>query len=79
MLNRRAFFLAGSGASRASRSRPPSCRRAASATKEVTPTAEKPILLNFNENSLGLAKSAQDAIHQQMATPSAIPTPCARS
>ena len=34
----------------------------------MTPTAEKPILLNFNENSLGIAKSAQDAIQKQIAT-----------
>ena len=69
MLNRRAFFLAGSGAL-AGLTLSPSVFAAvpASAVKEVTPTVEKPILLNFNENSLGLAKSAQDAIHKQMAT-----------
>lgn len=69
MLNRRAFFLAGSGAL-AGLTLSPSVFAAvpASATKEVTPTAEEPILLNFNENSLGLAKSAQNAIQEQMAT-----------
>ena len=69
MLNRRAFFLAGSG-TLAGLTLSPSVFAAvpAFATREVTPTAEKPILLNFNENSLGLAKSAQDAIQKQIST-----------
>ncbi len=38
----------------------------ASALKEFVPSAEKPLLLNFNENSLGMAASAKEAVAKSM-------------
>lgn len=38
------------------------------ALDEVTPTAEHPVLLNFNENSLGMSEKAKAAVAAQMET-----------
>lgn len=69
MLNRRSFFLAGSGTF-AGLVLSPSVFASVpkSVTSEVVPTADTPLLLNFNENSLGLAKAAKDAIAKEVAT-----------
>ena len=40
----------------------------AAALEEVIPSAEKPLLLNFNENSLGMAASAKKAVADAMST-----------
>ena len=41
---------------------------ASSVTDEVVPTAAKPVLLNFNENSLGMSAKAKDAVVKGLAT-----------
>lgn len=41
---------------------------ASSVTDEVVPTAAKPVLLNFNENSLGMSAKAKDAVVKGLTT-----------
>lgn len=71
MLNRRSFFL-GTSSTLAGLFLAPSAWSAPtmpeSVTREVVPTADAPLLLNFNENSLGMSQSAKKAITAEMAT-----------
>ena len=41
---------------------------APSVTDEVVPTADNPVLLNFNENSLGMSAKAKEAVVNGLST-----------
>ena len=65
MLNRRQFFSTAALAGSALAGIVPAVKAAAPAadvTTEVVPSKANPVLLNFNENSLGMAPSAKKAV-----------------
>ncbi len=65
MLNRRHFFKASAGllsAAGLTNARASAPAFPPSIVDEVVPTKEKPLRLNFNENSLGMAPSAKKAV-----------------
>ncbi len=69
MLNRRHFFQASAGflsAMGLARTASAAPALPASVVDEVVPSAENPILLNFNENALGMAPSAERAVVESL-------------